>query len=95
MNSPPIIYNPSGVKATPKAVMTGLLNTALLFPSQHQAVDGLLLNTSRGAEKASEEPIRARGSAVGAPTMPKGHHVPAFNPKTKTIPGVRYPVQQN
>jgi len=95
MNSPPIIYNPSGVKATPKAVMTGLLNTALLFPSQHQMVDGLILNTSKGAEKASDDPIRARGSAVGAPTLLKGQNVPAFNPKTKTIPGVRYPVKGN
>lgn len=95
MNSPPIILNPSGVKSTPKAVMTGLLNTALLFPSQHQMVDGLLLNTSRGAEKASQDPIRARGSAVGAPTIPRGQNVPAFNPKTKTTPGVLYPVKNN
>lgn len=95
MNAPPIIMNPSGVKATPKAVMTGLLNTALLFPQQHQMVDGLIKDPSRGSEKAEEAPIRARGSAVGAPTLPRGSGVPAFNPKTKGHPGVLYPVKQN
>jgi len=79
-------------KPTP---IDGMVDSTLLLPSQRQAVDGLILDTSTRAGKAERQPIRAEGSIVGAPTMPSGSHVKAYAPATRTVKGRRMPVGQN
>jgi hypothetical protein len=91
----PIIQDPSDSKSLPRKVMDGLLNTALVNPKQIEYVDGLIMNETAGSRKASTAPIRAVGSYVGAPVAPKGKSDSVYAPKTKTSPGVRYPVGQN
>jgi hypothetical protein len=73
----------------------GMVDSTLLLPSQRQAVDGLIKDTSTRSGKAEREPIRAEGSYVGAPAMPKGHAVKAYAPATRTAKGKRMPVGQN
>lgn len=91
----PIIQDPSDSKSLPRKVMDGLLDAALVNPRQVQYVDGLIMNETAGSRKASTAPIRAVGSYVGAPVAPRGKAEPVYTPKTKTTPGVRYPVGQN
>ena len=79
-------------KPTP---IDGMVDSTLLLPSQRQAVDGLILDTSAGSDNSMCRPIRAEGSIVGAPTMPKGAQVKAFAPSTRTVKGRRMPVGQN
>jgi hypothetical protein len=79
-------------KPTP---IDGMVDSTLLLPSQRQAVDGLITDTSTRAGMAERQPIRAEGSYVGAPTMPKGAQVKAFAPSTRTVKGRRMPVGQN
>jgi hypothetical protein len=73
----------------------GMVDSALLLPSQRQMVDGLILDTSTRSEMSQREPIRAEGQYVGAPTMPTGGKVKAFAPKTTHPAGRRMPVGQN
>jgi len=89
-----VIENTSAgaMKHTP---IDGMVDSTLLLPSQRQAVDGLILDTSTGSGMSTKEPIRAEGQYVGAPTMPVGAKVKAFNPKTTHPAGRRMPVGQN
>lgn len=73
----------------------GLVDSAMLFPSQREAVDGLIQDTSSRSGTAELAPVRAQGSAVGAPTLPKGSSVKAYAPATRGTPGKRMPVGQN
>lgn len=91
----PVIQNPSGDKGLPRNVVDGLINSALVSAKQHQYVDGLLTGGSEGGKKASKEPIKAVGSYVGAPVIPRGEKIPAYNPKTKSKGGMIYPVGQS
>jgi hypothetical protein len=95
MNHLPIIQDPSNSKSLSREVIDGLINTALINPKQVEYVDGLITHEAAGAKKASLEPIRAVGSYVGAPVAPAGKSVGVYAPKTKTHPGIRYPVGQN
>jgi hypothetical protein len=94
MSLPSVIQHPSGDKGLPKVVVDGLLDTALNF-RQAQYVDGLIHDTGKGSKMASMEPIRAEGSYVGAPTMPRGAKAKGFSPKTKGHAGMLLPVGQN
>lgn len=94
MSHPSVIQHPSGDKGLPKSVVDGLLDTALNF-RQTRMVDGLIHDVGKGSKQASLEPIRAVGSYVGAPTMPKGSHVKMAAPKGKKPAGMLLPVQQN
>lgn len=91
----PIIQNPSGDSSLPKKVIDGLINTAIINAGQHRYIDGLITNADKGMGRASAEPIRAEGSYVGAPTMPRGKSKMSYSPKTMTPPGMRMPVGQN
>lgn len=73
----------------------GMVDSTLLLPSQRQMADGLIKDTSTRAGMAERQPIRAEGSIVGAPAMPKGAHVKAYAPATRTTKGRRMPVGQN
>ena len=93
-NTPSVIQDTSrGVRKHTQ--VDGLVDSTMLLPSQRQAVDGLLQDTSSRAGKAERAPIRAEGSYVGAPSMPKGHAVKAFAPETRSVKGKRMPVGQN
>jgi hypothetical protein len=94
MNSPAVIQDTSrgAMKHTP---IDGMVQSTFLLPSQREMVDGLILDTSTRAGMAERQPIRAEGSYVGAPAMPKGSHIKAYAPATKTAKGVRMPVGQN
>jgi len=89
-----VIENTSAgaMKHTP---IDGMVDSAMLMPSQRRMVDGLITDTSTHAGTSMKDPIRAEGSYVGAPAIPKGHHVPAHNPKTRHPAGHRMPVGQN
>jgi len=91
----PIIQNPSGGKDMSKRTVDGLINMAIVNPSQHRMIDGLIKDVSKGSKKDSMEPIVARGSAVGAPTMMSGSRPGVYNPKTKRPAGMLLPVGQN
>ena len=91
----PIIQNPSEGKDMSKGVVDGLIDMAIVNPSQHRMIDGLIKDVSKGDKKDSMEPIVARGSAVGAPTMLPGSRPGAYNPKTKRPAGRLMPVGQN
>ncbi len=90
----PVIQDTSRGTRSHKPI-EGMVDSTLLLPSQRQSVDGLLKDTSSRAGKAEKEPIKAEGSYVGAPTMPAGKHVKAYDPVTKSKPGKRMPVGQN
>jgi hypothetical protein len=89
-----VIENTSAgaMKHTP---IDGMVDSALLLPSQRRAVDGLITDTSTRSGMSMKEPIRAEGSYVGAPTMPVGHKMKAYAPKTHSPAGHRMPVGQN
>ena len=91
----PIIQNPSGDAGLPKNVVEGLLNNAVVNVGQMHMIDGLITDSSRGGNEASEAPIVAVGSYVGAPSMPRGASLKARNPKTKKQPGQMLPVGQS
>jgi hypothetical protein len=94
MNVPAVIQDTSrgAMKHSP---IDGMVDSTMLLPSQRQAVDGLIKDTSTRAGMSERAPIRAEGSYVGAPSMPKGHAVKAFAPATRTVKGRRMPVGQN
>lgn len=96
MNFPshPVIQDTSRGAMKHKPI-EGMVDSTLLLPSQRQAVDGLIKDTSTRSGKAEREPIRAEGSYVGAPAMPKGKQVKAYAPATRTTAGKRMPVGQN
>ena len=91
----PIIQNPSGDAGLPKNVVEGLLNNAVVNVGQMHMIDGLITDSSRGGNEASEAPIVAVGSYVGAPTMPRGASMKARNPKTSKPAGMMLPVGQS
>lgn len=88
----PIIENPAGDKKLPKAILDGILHSRL--PSKtYQMMDGLLVPKPR---KTSEiAPIRAVGSAVGAPVIHRGERVGPPVPKTRRPIGGLMPIGQN
>lgn len=96
MNFPshPVIQDTARGTARHHAI-DGMVDSTLLLPSQRQMVDGLIQDTSSRADKAMLRPIRAEGSIVGAPAMPRGQAAKAFAPATKTVKGKRMPVGQN
>jgi hypothetical protein len=91
------LVNETGHHKLPKQIMEGLLNVGLVNETQRQYVDGLITHPSAemGDKASSREPIRAEGQYVGAPTLPKGQAVEAYNPKTKRVPGHKMPVAQS
>lgn len=91
----PIIEHPSGGASLSRKVIDGLINSAIVNPHQAQYIDGLITHVDSGARKASLEPIRAVGSYVGAPVTPRSKSEMVHAPKTKSHPGMRYPVGQN
>ena len=94
---PAHLVNETGHHKLPKQIMEGLLNVGLVNQTQRQYVDGLITHPSaeKGDEVSSREPIRAEGQYVGAPTMPKGMSVEAYNPKTQRVIGKKMPVAQS
>jgi hypothetical protein len=91
----PIIQNASGDAGLPRNVVEGLLNNAVVNVGQMKMIDGLISDSSRGGDKASQAPIVATGSYVGAPSMPRGASIKARNPKTSKPAGQMLPVGQN
>ena len=91
------LVNETGYHKLPKPIMEGLLNVGLVNETQRQYVDGLITHPSKemGDKDSSKEPIRAEGQYVGAPALPKGQGIEAYNPKTKRVPGHRMPVAQS
>jgi len=85
---PEVIKNPSVPRVEKKAHLDGLIDMAIVSPRQMQSIDGLISSPSRND---SAEPIRAEGSAVGAPTIAKGKKVKVAPSKTKDIPGLVEP----
>lgn len=94
MSHPAIIMNPSGDKGLPKSVVDGLIDNALNY-RQAKYVDGLIHDVGKGSKQASLAPIRAVGSAVGAPTMSVGSKMKGYSPKTRGAAGMLLPVGQN
>ena len=64
---------------------------------QDAMIDGLIHSVGKGEEKASVEPIVARGTAkgTGAPTLRKGEPIASFSPRTGSYLGQRKVVGQN
>jgi len=91
----PIIQDPSEGKDMSKRTVDGLIDMAIVNPNQHRMIEGLIVDVSKGDKKDSMEPIVARGSAVGAPTMMPGSRPGVYNPKTKRPAGMLLPVGQN
>lgn len=91
----PIIQNASGDAGLPRNVVEGLLNNAIVDVGQMKMIDGLIVDSARGGKEASQAPIVATGSYVGAPTMPRGASIKARNPKTSKPSGQMLPVGQN
>lgn len=96
MNFPshPVIQDTSRGTSGHKPI-DGMVDSTLLLPSQRQMADGVIQNTSSRAGKAEREPVRAEGSYVGAPAMPAGKQLKAYDPATRTVKGKRMPVGQN
>lgn len=89
----PIVQNPSKKDRIPASVRSGIVLGA--SARQYQMMEGLLSGGSAGGDKASEAPIRAEGSAVGAPVMKKGGSKKSIappTPATKEPKGMLYPV---
>jgi hypothetical protein len=89
----PIVNNPSKQGRIPASVRSGVVLGA--SSRQYQMMEGLLVGGSKGGEKASEAPIVAEGSAVGAPVMKKGgskKSVAPPTPATMSPKGQLYPV---
>jgi hypothetical protein len=96
MNIPaPAVIQDTSRGAMKHQPIDGMVQSTFLLPSQREMVDGLVLDTSTRSGMAERRPIRAEGSYVGAPAMPKGSQIKAYAPATKTAKGVRMPVGQN
>ena len=92
----PIVHNPSKQGRVAASVRSGIVMGA--SSRQYQMMEGLLHGGSKGGDKASEAPIVAEGSAVGAPVMKKGgskKSVAPPTPATKEPKGMVYPVGQS
>jgi hypothetical protein len=87
INHPEVIKNPSVARNEKKAHLDGLIDMSV-SSRQKQYIDGLINSPSRND---SLEPIKAEGSAVGAPTIPKGKKVKIAPMKTKEVPGLVEP----
>jgi hypothetical protein len=80
----------------PKAVHREMVDLRVTG-RQEGMIDGLIHATGKGKEKASVEPIVARGQArgAGAPTLRKGEPIAAFSPRTGSQNGQYKIVSQN
>ncbi len=76
---PPIIANPAGAKQSEKQVMSGIINSALFTPAQHEAIDGIVRSSLPGVKHKASELVKVHPSAT-AQTIGTEH-----------IPGTKYP----
>lgn len=76
---PPIIANAAGAKQSEKQVLSGIINSALFTPAQHEAIDGIVRSSLPGVKHKASELIKVHPSATA--------HIIG----TEHIPGTKYP----